>query len=172
MKARKEISVKKRSKGVTIFGILLIVSSLWELKNLADFNYYLFLFQQLPEQAIRVRYFGSITLRMLGLVSGIGILGLRNIFRKIAISLNWFTILTIYWKHPIYTLRNIYKGYLEQIVNIMVFTKYGPNFPIDRIYEKSLLVASTFLNVVDLVFAFSLIYFFTRPTVKQQFLSE
>ena len=97
---------KKRSKGVTIFGILIIVGSLYQVLGLR-FSDYRFLFQPLPEGVIMLRFSISAILLILGIITGIGLLGLKNIFRKIALFLGFYAIFTNLFEAPFFTFRHL-----------------------------------------------------------------
>jgi len=155
---------KRRSVGVTTFGILICVSSMLRLISLIDFHYYRFMFQQLSEQVIMIRYIFSIFIRVIGLVSGIGILFLNNNFRRLALALSLFTLLTIFWKHPYYVFENIAYSIHEMEIGALNAPPkeplQNPSFP---------LISMIVFYMVDISFAGSFIYFFTRKGIKQQF---
>jgi SAM-dependent methyltransferase len=149
----------KRSLGVTIFGVIFIVSSLWAMVTLLDFNHYAYFFKYLPEKIIWLRYFGSWVLRILILISGIGILCLSDNFRKLAICLFIFTIVTVYWKHPLAGFQN-HTAYLDNL-----FKSHGLYSSFSSIANISAICA----RIIDVLFAIIPIYYFTRKDVKEQF---
>jgi len=92
-----------------------------------------------------------------GLFAGIGILFLNNTVRKMAVALGCFTVCTIYWRHPYYAF-SIYAQDIYQKANIQMVS----------------LETFTWINVIvryciDIAFALGVIYYFTRPKVKEHF---
>ncbi|MBU0469005.1 MAG: hypothetical protein KKF78_00935 [Candidatus Omnitrophica bacterium] len=169
-----------RSTGVTWFGVLLTVGALFKIFLLFNYDYYRFLFQPLSDKAIFIRYVMSIAHIFLGLICGIGILILRDVFRKIAILLCFVTVLTVYWKHPVYVFRNV-AVYIEHQYNGKTFgeevemSKEG--YPLfkkgssiyELEYESFPLISMSFYCIYDIVFCFAFIYFFNNKKVKEQF---
>lgn len=159
---------RHRSKGVTIFGILIIVTSLLQMRTLLNFSYtnYVYTFSTfLPEEIILMRYFASWSLRIVGLVSGIGILFLNNKCRKMALYLFFFTICTIYWKYPYFVFVN-QAPYLDQMLLPRLRLHLGYGFPtFSSVVGGSVVCA----RIMDILFAGIFIYYFTRPKVKKQF---
>jgi len=151
---------KKRSKGIIIFSILIFLRSLWDLNIYTSFSHYCFLFQPLPEKIILARYVFSIFLRMALLISGIGILFLKDIFRKTILFISFFTVATIYWKHPVSCFRNIVTSLAAQ----GEFTSDVTLTPNTLIW---ILLAINY--IIDIGLSLSLIYYFTRPKVKELF---
>jgi len=154
-------SGKKRSRGVTIFAVLLIVGSIHKLIGLSDYNYYVLMFQHLPSDLIITRYTFSIALRILGFSIAMGILMLNEFSRKVIVILSFCTILTIYWKHPLQVFTNLAVHVGQNTPSFEGVTLLNPVFPI---------VAMIFYSIWDIMFSCSMIYFFTRPNVKKQFM--
>ena len=145
---------EKRPPGVIILGALLMLGSIYSLWGILDFDYYRFMFQQLPEPFIWIRYVASIIFRLVSLTAAVGVLLLKDIFRKLAIGLGLWTLATLYWKHPFYVFNNIYQGQQE------IFLNKNPIFP---------WIALGFYYAIDIIFSISFIYYFTRPKVKAYF---
>lgn len=154
----------KRPLGVTIFGAILIISSLGHMVTLLDFNHYVYLFQPLPGKIILLRYFISWALRIIGLISGIGILYLKNTFRKLALYLFLVTIVTVSWKHP-YVGFQRHAAYLDQIFSYQMQLK-GVVLPS---FSSIAGIATMGARILDVLFAGIFIYYFTRLKVKGQF---
>lgn len=158
----------KYPKGITIFGILLIVSSTMHMHTLLDFEHYRYLFHPLPEGIILLRYSISWGMRIIGLISAVGILRLKDIFRKISIYLFIFTILTVNWKHPCFGFQN-HAAYLDK------FLKDSGLYPLEiwgtRIPSFSSLanVSALCAQILEVLFAAVFIYYFTRPKIKVRF---
>ena len=154
------------SRGVVFFGWLFIITSLLQLRFLInERQMYLYFYSYMPPWMMLLRYSFSWFQRLLGLLAGVGILTLREPARKLALVIAWFTILTVFWKHP-YAGYKLHTQYLDKTVLPMLTQVFGP-FPITF---SSLTVWSMVLNwLCEIAFDGALIYFFTRPSVKQQF---
>ena len=169
-----------RSTGVTWFGILLVVGALFKIFLLFNYDYYRFLFQPLSDKAIFIRYVLSMIHISLGLICGIGILMLRDVFRKLALLLCFLTVVTMYWKHPSYVFRNV-AVYVEHQYNGESFGEEvemsEEGYPLFKkgsgIYElenESLpLISMSIYCIYDIVFCLAFIYFFSNKKIKEQF---
>jgi hypothetical protein len=148
------------SKGIVIFSILILLRSIWDLNIYISFSHYRSLFYFLPEKVLLIRYVFSVALRIALFVSGAGILFRRDIFRKILLFISFFTIATIYWKHPVACFRNIVMSLIAQGA-----------FPADLIpMSDTIIWALVAVNyAIDIGFSLCLIYYFTRPKVREQF---
>lgn len=158
----------KRLPGVTLFSILLIIYSLWQLLLVLDFPRYKYIFQFLPETSLLVRFCGSIVLRVLTIILATGILLYKNNFRKALIFLSVYNILTVYWKHPYETFVNWDRYYQisPEKINTLIYRILG-NMAIDYQTIKMISVAAACIS--DVLFYGAIIYYFTRPRVKQRF---
>jgi len=150
-----------KPKGVIIFGIILILVSLSQLLWLVNYRYYVYIFHQLPEPLIPLRFLFSNSLRIVGLICGLGILRFKERYRKITLALFWFVIVTVYWKHPYFTFEN-HLRYMENI-----YAAYG----LSRLMDLKLFAGiCTFAAcALDIIFASSFIYYFSRPKIKMHF---
>ena len=152
---------QKRPRGLCIFCVLLIVGSLDKLWGFLNYEYYRFMFQQFSEQAILLRYIGSIALRLVGLSIATGVILLKDRFRKALLILCLYTLCSLYWKHPFFVFENIAR-YTEQLfLNKMGFGELTyPAYP---------WISLIFHYMIDIVFSGSALYYFTRPKVKEHF---
>jgi len=154
----------RRSKGVTIFGILLILSSLIHMHKLAvEAQWYANTYSYLPHHLMVARYYFSWLQRIIGLLVGIGLLAQKEIARKIGIAIGCFTILTIYWKHP-YPAFKLHTQYLDQQFGY-ILAQSG----IRATFSSVALPAVIIHCIGDIIFWGIFIYFFTRSSVKNQF---
>lgn len=151
---------QKRSIGVTIFGYLLIFSSLSQMSTLACFSHYKYLFQHLSEHMMLVRYLISWALRIVGLASGIGILRRLDIFRKIAIAIFCITIAGVCVKNSYACFNN-----LNRLLDQLAMNTFG----VPGIFSSVTRPAVVTARILDIAFSLCFIYFFTRPKVKEQF---
>lgn len=156
--------MRKRSLGVIVLGILSILGAAIQLLS-GKFGDYKVFFQPLPEKIILAHYFLIKILLVLGIISGIGILLLKNTFRKIAVFLSFCTIFNYLVEGPFFIFRNVPK-YIDSLsLNIASQTK-----SVSLSFISSLLWNYTIIAwIIDFSFAILIIYFFTRPKVKEQF---
>jgi hypothetical protein len=152
----------KISKGLIIFSILIILYALHGMPPFSFSSYYV-KFRPEPEKIIFIRYIFSLAIRAALLVSGVGILFRKDIFRKVILGVSFFTLATIYWKHPAICFKRVLLWKVAQgILPAEVIPKA------DMLARMSSIICSS----VDIVFALCLIYYFTRPKVKQQFVGQ
>jgi hypothetical protein len=155
----------KKPVGIKIFGILIILTSLIQIFDLLNFEFYKWLFYPLPEHIIRARYIFSIICRLVGLSAGIGILFHKDLFRKAALLLFSGVLCFAYWKHPYYSVSRTLRTALEAS-----FKRYNISYAISPSQIKTLSIISMFLlYFIDICFAICLIYYFTRPKIKKWF---
>jgi hypothetical protein len=154
-----------RSRGVTLFGLLLIFSSfIYMHKYIFDQWSYISVFNDWPAWLIVLRYSFSWLMRIAGTLAGVGILVQKDIARKLAIAIGWFSMLTIYWKHPYHAFKLHAQNLDRQLGHF--FADAG----LPHVSFASLtLVSLVTLYICDIIFWSVLIYFFTRPSVKKQF---
>lgn len=152
---------QKRSFGFKVFCALLVVGLVYKLWGLWNYNYYRFMFQPLAEQMIFMRYCASITLRLVGLIIVTGVLLLKDTFRKALLLYCFFTLCFLYFKHPYYVFENIAR-YTEQVfLNKIIVTELThPSYP---------WISLIFNYTIDIVFSGAMLYYFTRPKVREQF---
>jgi len=153
------VSKNKISKEIIILSFITILYSLQGMPTL-DFNAYYIKFYPSPQKLIFARHLLSIALRVVLIVSGIGIVFRKEIFRKIIIFTSFFIIVTICWKHPIIAVKNFLIWKIKEGV-----------LPVSLI-PKINMVAWIYVvaySISDIIVAFFLIYLFTRVKIKEQF---
>jgi hypothetical protein len=169
--------VKKRPKGLVVFSVLIILSSLLHINTLYRYSdWYTGIYGYWPEWLIDLRYAFSWIQRIIGIMTAIGILFLNNLYRRIGILLGCFTIITIYWKHP-------YQAFLKS--NMILDEQLGPLFEHIGLqdYLQSIglaplsfasytVAAIVFHSLLDILFWFGFIYYFTRPEIKRIFINK
>lgn len=159
--------IKTKFKGIYIFGILLILSSLDQMMMLIfKARWYWGYYHYYPIWFLTIRYIFSWLQRILGLSCGVGILFGKDIFRKIAIAIGIFTICFGYWKHPV-------DGFVNHIHELermgILFKGIRPGNESDiYLLARISAFASWF---ADTVFWGWFIFYFTRKKVKDQFTS-
>ena len=152
------------SKGVVIFGVLLILSSLSHVSKLvAEKQVYYHYYSYLPPWLTTLRYSFSWFQRIAGILAGAGILARKEIARKLAFAIGWFTVLTVYWKHP-YAAVKLHTQYLDQQMGYLLAMP-GTHITFTSMTWLSVIA----LILCDIIFWAFFFYFFTRPSVKNQF---
>ena len=146
---------------INIWGILLIVFSLYGMILLlsSGHDHYRYLHQEYPPAIIALRYCVSWAVKILGFISGVGILYRKDFFRKTAIAGSLFTILTIHLKHS-YAGFSQHARYLDDHLDINL-----QGIAFSSLAWPAMMTA----RVLDIIFAVLLIYFFTRPEVRKYF---
>ena len=155
----------KRSKGVTIFAILLIVSALVGLAAVLDPETIKEQYRSLPESIVTIRYYISIIVVIGALVSGIGLFSLKNIFRKLTILVCSFGLYGYIIELPFILLKSIPSLIEKKALEIVATT---PGIPAE-VHIKGLWVAIITFWTIDFLFLFCLLFYLTRPKVKEQF---
>lgn len=152
---------KKTAVWINLWAMALIASSFYGMIVLlgSGYNYYRYLHPEYSPAIIAIRYFVSWAVRIVGLISGIGILYRKEFFRKTAIAGSLFTILTIHLKHSA-------KGFVRLTHSLDDHF----NIPLEGVTFISLMwPAIVIARMIDVIFAGYLIYFFTRREVKKYF---
>jgi hypothetical protein len=146
---------KRPPLGVIIFGLILIISSVDQMIHIPKFDEYGFINHGLNVYVLKLRFIISWALRIIGLISGIGILFLEERVRKLLLALSVFSILTVFFRHtyssfvlyttPIYDQGSVKGLSLESFTWIAVFVRCG----------------------IEIIFSSSVIYYFTRPKITK-----
>ncbi len=146
--------------GAKFFGLLYVIGSLLHMGKLVDdAEWYFATYAYLPAWLTTARYGFSWFQRVAGLLAGILTLLRLELGRKLFIWIGLFTITTVYWKHP-------YVAVLRHAGTMK--TQYPAVFadiPLDSIA----LSATVGLMLSDVIFQGIVIYYFTRPYVKEAF---
>lgn len=154
------------SKGIVLFGVLLVLSSLVHMHKLvADRQAYADYYGYLPTGWILARYAFSWLQRFAGILAGIGILARKEIARKLAFIIGGFTLATVYWKHP-YPAVKLHCEYLDK-----QFGYFLPQAWTGISFSSLAPLSVAALILCDIVFWGIFFYCFTRPSVKDQFKS-
>lgn len=153
--------VKKPSKGVVFFGIVMIAGALFHMWAVysAGYKHYCLLHQEYASGMLYFRYMVSWGIKIAGLGLGVGILKLKEWARKLLIVYYVFIIATVHLKHA-YPAYSIHMKMLDENFGHLLtgFTFASLTWP-----------ALIIQRGVDIVFGLAVIYFFTRPEVRRQF---
>ena len=161
------MAVEKRrglSFAITLVGWLIILTSFGHMNSLSLSSKYWQQFDFLPASFIVIRYAGSWIQRVVGLLSGIGIIFRNEFSRRTMIVLSLYNIVTAYWKHPLIVFQR--QAAVWDIEWPHFFAQYGmPQMTFGR-----LAVPVAVMGVVYEWACFGfLLYFLTRPAVKSEF---
>ena len=148
--------IGKRPFGVIVFGIILILTSLDQLRHIAPYPLYKSVNHEWPENIIKVRFIGSYIFRLIGLASGVGILCLSESFRKFLVGFSYYCIITL-------PLRHTYNAQL--FFSEPIYHQYGSIFSLQTFTWIAVIIRW----FIDGAFSISAIYYFTRPKVTQHF---
>ncbi len=156
---------KKKLAGLIILGGLWIISSLGHMRALSDYAWYKYCVghQYLPSALIPVRYFISWAQRFLGLTVGIGLVAHRRWAARTAVFLSAFDILAVYWRYPYQAFKN------QSVVWDQRFGGMTAKFGYPDIHFSSYVLQAVVLTcVLDVAFFSFVLYYLTRPYVKQR----
>ncbi len=175
-------SITGQPRGIVIFGLLLILGSLYKLSGFLRYDYYVFMFQQLPAGGVGDRYIISIAYRIVGLITAGGLLLRKEWARQLFLTLCIFTLATLYWKHPYAVFENIaiyqeYSAGINALPPGTVTESSYPIYPVERgayALRRPLIprLAQILHSLIDLVFCGWAVYYFTRPGVCAAFRKE
>ncbi|MCA9401996.1 MAG: hypothetical protein KC713_10230, partial [Candidatus Omnitrophica bacterium] len=93
--------------GTTLLLGVFLLRILYEAAFILDLNHYAIMFRYLPDYILIIRFLFSLLLRIVMLVTFIGVIHYSNTFRKVLIWICVFTLLTLFWKHPYQAFENI-----------------------------------------------------------------
>ncbi len=155
---------EKRSRGVTVFATLIIIGSLLQILA-SRFDDYNILHQPLPENLIFAYFLTVTSFLILGLIAAIGLFSLKNIFRKTILLTSAFCIFTYLFSGIFFMFRNL-PIFIEK--EAMKALAKCPTIS-ESILLSTLWVSVILGSIIDFGFSICVIYFFTRPSVKEQF---
>lgn len=151
--------------GIYVLSVLFIVSSLIHMHVLfMQRSWYWDLFQYLPSWMIFCRYGFSWFQRFFGLCVIVGVLRLQEIWRRIMIGLGYFTIVTIFLKHPYHGFKQHTQMLDERFGEYLVLAGFR-DYSFSDLTVWAMLVAW----FLDIGFALGYIAYLSRPSVKSYF---
>lgn len=157
--------IKPAAKGrlpadLIILSLVIILYSIQGMPPL-NFNNYYIRFYPAAQRLIFLRYIVSIGIRLALFACGIGILLRREIFRKAAVFIAVFTIVTVYWKHPV----SVFKKILTQQIGAGGAVAASQMLRVNMLAWICVIISSA----VDIIIVCALAYLLTRPRRKEQF---
>ena len=152
---------KKRSIGVTIFAWLIIIVSGLLLLGSFDFKAHTKLFQSFPKNLNICLFAYGIASLAIGVIAGIGLIRLKEIMRKVIVGINLLDVLS---GIPVllFSLNDI-KQYAYRAA-----AETNSQVSIDVLANIAFYIIICFA-IFTIAFSMLIIYFFTRPKVKEQF---
>lgn len=163
-------SLKKaleRPDPITILGLMIFAGSALKLMTVGNLPYYRSVHAPLTEGALLLRYAGSVGLRILGIVAGIGIVLRKEACRRLLVGLCSFTIVAIHWKHPLHSFRATLAathGRLETVAALL--GKPAPT--LEEMYAVAWLPRLV-VCAGDVALSAFLIFFFMRRKISNEF---
>jgi len=150
----------KRPKGVIIFGILILLGAALQIKGLSIASYN-FLFGPLPKTIIIFRFVITVMMLILGIVTAIGIILRKEIFRKLVLLIGYYILYNYLIEGPLIVYRN-----LPKYINQIIVAAGAPLEPRVYIILWTPIIVSF---LIEFVFGLSLVYYFSRPKIKEKF---
>jgi len=147
------------------FSVVIISGALVELLSVLDYASCKFLLRPLPENVIFVHHLFSEACLVALLIAGIGILYLKDIFRKIILFVSCFTLFTYLIEAPL-IVRNIPEHINRQAANLAALP--FNQLPLST-WLTCLWIATAVVCALDFGFALFGLYYFTRPKIKALF---
>ena len=157
--------VSREKAVITLIAALFVAGAGYKLVGLANYRYYAFMFQPLPEVVIELRYTASIVLRMVTLVMAVGLMRRVEFYRRLAVGLVVLNFLALFWKHPYRVFFNI---------AVLAERGYPDLFPVVTGHEALAYpyfpwISLVFHTFIDVAFGSFVLYAFTRPSIKKEF---
>ncbi len=143
-----------RPRGVVFFGVLLLSLCVDQILGARDFSYYYFMFQHLSFPAVLSRYVLSLCSRGIVIYACVALLQMKTWARRGMLILGLALLFGFPWKHSIFAfirLAELTEQHMPGGSVINPWTGY------------------VFYVLLDVVLAVSLLYYFSRPAVKNCF---
>ncbi len=155
----------KRSRGITIFAWVFIILNTFNLLNVFYFQTYFELHKSFNKATVVALFSIGMLSSVIGFITGIGILRLNNIMRRIAIIVNSLDILIAI---PLYFLSvNDIKQYCHSIA--LTTVAQGPPIVNVNVLANIGFYAATLFYIFAVGLSSLFIFFLTRPKIKEQF---
>jgi len=156
---------KKRSVGVTIFAWLLIIINGFNLPHSFDFHTSFELHKSLNKGVIITIISYTLLSAVIGFISGIGILKLKEMMRRLAVAINSLDI--VFGILVLFLSANDIRQYAHSVA-LAQATNKPTILSVDTLTNVGFYAAMSWY-VFCIGLSLLLIFFFTRPKVKEQF---
>ena len=162
--------VSKRSKGVIFFAWSFILFNIFTLLTIGEFSKSYFF---LSKFTLRIIFFYALAYSLIGIFSGMNILGLKEFSRKLIIALAIIGILDMAVFAPLNHKSFNYPQVVEKHCKSMFEkTKSGLNMSKEEFIKLATKISHVMAMAIEVIFTlymFVIIFFFTRGKVKLQF---
>jgi len=155
---------KKRSKGVTIFAILLILDLSFNASGL-KLSEFKFLYQPLSEQIIKFIFVFDMFMISIAIISSIGLFWLKNIFKVIIIYWAFYNLFSYLVLLPLIVVKNL----PDYFVKVALGRAAEIPEVSSSLHNSYLWISFIAGAIFSIALSISVIYFFTHPKVKEQF---
>ncbi len=147
---------------VRLAAALLILGSLYQFKGLS-LSGYRFFFRDLPYNLIIARYYISLGMIIIGVLTGIGLFFLKDIFRRTALFIGGYIIFGYLIEGPFLVFRYIPEYVRGLVVHMVSLGTKSFNV------SMAVWIPIVFSMLVELGFGVFLVYYFTRPHIRKIF---
>ncbi|MBD3426635.1 MAG: hypothetical protein GF409_05345 [Candidatus Omnitrophica bacterium] len=146
----------ERSKGVRIYGVLLIAFGIYNLLGVGAYKQFSVLFKTIPQAVTVAMYVFTILYGISAAYCGNRILHLENWARKLIVGMTSISVITGFLLN-----KTVLSNFKEYIMTEQA--KVPPEM------AGSVYTYAVFMTAAITIFELSVIYFFTRPSVVEQF---
>ena len=147
---------------VRFVGILLILGSLYQFKGLS-LSGYKFFFRDLPYSLIIARYYISLGMIIIGVITAIGLFFLKDIFRRITVFIGGYILFGYLIEGPFLIFKYI-PGYVHSLVAHLSSSGIKSHNLYLSVWSPII-----FNMFVEFGFGVFLVYYFTRPNIRKIF---
>ncbi len=146
--------MRPRPVGLIILGLILIVTSIDSLYHIhiGGYDLYVRVNHEWPEWIIRIRFIGSYVFRLIGVVTGIGVLCLNGHLRKFLIGFSVYVLFTL-------PLHHTYSAQL--FFSEPIYRARGSMFSLETFTWIDIILRW----LIDGLFSLMVISYFSRPKV-------
>ena len=156
---------KKRSVGITIFAWLIIVLGIIFFLSSLDFKTHMKIYQSFPKNLnVGLIVYGILS-SLISIIAGIGLLQLKEVMRKVVVGINLLDVLI---SIPVlfFSINSLKQFAYNEAVKQVAETNSQVN--VDILANISFYFIISF-GIFFIVLSLLVIYFFTRPKVKEMF---
>jgi hypothetical protein len=156
---------KKKSRWVAIFAWLLIGLNVITLLQSYNFQIYFDLYKSFDRCAVAAIIFYTVVSAIIGVVAGFGILKLKEIMRKAAVLINALDVL---FNVPLFFISADKIRQYSYSIAVAMTEKTPTPLSVDTLTNVGF-YSALFTNLLYTVLSLLIIFFFTRPRVREQF---
>ena len=146
----------ERSRGITVYGIMIIALGVYNLVGIGNYGQFSFMFRPLPPVLVTAIYVFTILYGICGVYCGTKILRLEDWARRVIVGVTAVSVLS-----GLLLNRTVMANFRDFL--LLEQSRVAPEL-IEPVYRYTII-----LGVLSAIFELSIIYFFTRPKVTEQF---